>query len=431
MTDRSSMRRVLQVAWREFRHTALTKGFIIGTVVLPVLMMVLIPLFSSLVQSEPEPLKGTIAVIDASGRLPASLDRGLHAASPAKERGRDDPFSGEIQAEVKIEAVTDPAREPGLRDDLAADRLAALVLVQPATTDGGPAVELLVPSSSRPMHTRWLERRVHEAQVRTRVEQAGQDYDRVQALLDVPRVRASRLSPDGAQAKDMSELRMLVPVAFMGLLWIAVFTSAQYLLTSTIEEKSSRVMEVLLSAVSPMELLGGKLLGQSLVSAVVLIMYGGLAIAGLGALAMLDVVKVSHLLWIALWFPLAYLMVAAIMAGIGSAVNDLHEAQSLLAPAMVAMVLPLILWLPISHNPNGAVAIAFSFIPPASPFVNVMRITTSSEPVPLWQSLLALVVAAGCVMALVWAGSRVFRVGVLMQGKTPTPRELLRWIRAR
>ena len=180
-----------------------------------------------------------------------------------------------------------------------------------------------------------------------------------------------------------------------------------------------------------MELLGGKLLGQSLVSAVVLIMYGGLAVAGLGALAMLDVVKVSHLLWIALWFPLAYLMVAAIMAGIGSAVNDLHEAQSLLAPAMVAMVLPLILWLPISHNPNGAVAIAFSFIPPASPFVNVMRITTSSEPVPLWQSLLALVVAAGCVMALVWAGSRVFRVGVLMQGKTPTPRELLRWIRAR
>ena len=123
MTDRSSMRRVLQVAWREFRHTALTKGFIIGTVVLPVLMMVLIPLFSSLVQSEPEPLKGTIAVIDASGRLPVSLDRGLHAASPAKERGRDDPFSGEIQAEVKIEAVTDAAREPGLRDDLAADRL--------------------------------------------------------------------------------------------------------------------------------------------------------------------------------------------------------------------------------------------------------------------------------------------------------------------
>jgi ABC-type Na+ efflux pump permease subunit len=384
-----------------------------------------------MLRSEPPKLEGTIAVIDASGHLVAALERGLQAGGAPPEHGRDDPFGGEIKAEVRFDRVPDPAREQALREDLAADRLAALVLVQPSTADGAPAVELLVPSSSRPLHTRWLERQVHQAVVRTRVEQAGQDYDRVLTLLDVPRVRASRLSPGGVQAKDMSELRMMVPVGFMLLLWIAVFTSAQYLLTSTIEEKSSRVMEVLLSAVSPAELLGGKLLGQSLVSAVVLVMYGGLAVAGLGALAMMDVVKLSHLLWIAAWFPLAYLMVAAIMAGVGSAVNDLHEAQSLLAPAMVAMVLPLILWLPISHNPNGAVAVAFSFIPPASPFVNVMRITTSSEPVPLWESLLALAVAAGCVLALVWAGSRVFRVGVLMQGKTPSPRELLRWIRAR
>ena len=110
---------------------------------------------------------------------------------------------------------------------------------------------------------------------------------------------------------------------------------------------------------------------------------------------------------------------------------ELHEAQSLVAPAMVALVLPLVLWLPISENPNGPVAIAFSFIPPASPFVNVLRITASSEPVPLWESLLAFAVGCGSVLAMLWAGARVFRVGVLMQGKTPTPRELLRWIRAR
>jgi ABC-2 type transport system permease protein len=91
-------------------------------------------------------------------------------------------------------------------------------------------------------------------------------------------------------------------------------------------------------------------------------------------------------------------------------------------------MVPLMLWLPIVENPNGALAVAFSFIPPASPFVNVLRLTAANEPVPMWQSLLAVLVAIASVAALLWAGARIFRVGVLMQGKTPTPRELLRWI---
>ena len=210
-----------------------------------------------------------------------------------------------------------------------------------------------------------------------------------------------------------------------------MFSSANYLLTSTIEEKSSRVMEVLLSAVSPMELLAGKMLGQAAVSAVVLVMYGSVALAGLGAMAMMDVVPLAHLLWVVAWFPIAYLMVAAVMAGIGSAVSDLREAQSLVGPAMIALMVPLILWMPIVENPNGPLAVAFSFIPPASPFVNILRLTAANEPIPLWQSLLALAVAIGCVLALVWAGARIFRVGVLMQGKTPSPRELIRWIGTR
>jgi ABC-2 type transport system permease protein len=267
--------------------------------------------------------------------------------------------------------------------------------------------------------------------VRARVTGAGQDFDRLRTLMRSDRVQTSRVSPEGQVAHEFTELRMLVPMGFMMLLWIAVFTSANYLLTTTIEEKSSRVMEVLLSAVSPMELLTGKLLGQACVSAIMLLMYGAAGLGGLGAVAMLDVVPLSHIAWFAIWFPLAYFMVAAIMAGIGSAVSDLREAQSLVGPAMIALMVPLILWMPIVEYPNGALAVAFSFIPPASPFVMVLRLTAANEPIPVWQSILALVVATGSVAALVWAGARIFRVGVLMQGKTPTPRELLRWIRTR
>ena len=419
------MRRIGTVAWREFRHTALTKAFIIGAVVLPLVMFAVIPLVPMLTKSTPKPLTGRVVVIDPQGGVAAAFETAL-LSKDAAPRDREDPFGGTVDVQVKVERIADAGRETELRKEVGDGVLAALVVV--ARDDKGEKAEVLVPSASSPKHTRRLESAAREAVVRARVAGAGENYDRLRELMRSERVDTSRISPKGEAARESTELRMLVPAGFMFLLWIAVFTSANYLLTSTIEEKSNRVMEVLLSAVSPMELLCGKLVGQAAVSTVMLAMYGGVALSGLGAVAMLDVVPPSHIVWLVVWFPIAYFMVAAIMASIGSAVSDLREAQSLVGPAMLALMVPLMLWLPIVENPNGALAVAFSFIPPASPFVNVLRLTAANEPVPLLQSILAVLVGIASVAALLWAGARIFRVGVLMQGKTPTPRELLRWI---
>ena len=419
------MRRIGTVAWREFRHTALTKAFIIGAVVLPLVMFAVIPLVPMLTKSTPKPLTGRVVVIDPQGGVAAAFETAL-LSKDAAPRDREDPFGGTVDVQVKVERIADPGRETELRKEVGDGALAALVVV--ARDDKGEKAEVLVPSASSPKHTRRLESAAREAVVRARVAGAGENYDRLRELMRSERVDTSRISPKGDAARESTELRMLVPAGFMFLLWIAVFTSANYLLTSTIEEKSNRVMEVLLSAVSPMELLCGKLVGQAAVSTVMLAMYGGVALSGLGAVAMLDVVPPSHIVWLVVWFPIAYFMVAAIMASVGSAVSDLREAQSLVGPAMLALMVPLMLWLPIVENPNGPLAVAFSFIPPASPFVNVLRLTAANEPVPLLQSILAVLVGIASVAALLWAGARIFRVGVLMQGKTPTPRELLRWI---
>ncbi len=425
MTEGSTMRRIGTVAWREFRHTALTKAFIIGAVVLPLVMFAVIPLVPMLTKSTPKPLTGRVVVIDPQGGVAAAFETAL-LSKEAAPRDREDPFGGTVDVQVKVERIADAGRETELRKEVGDGALAALVVV--ARDDKGEKAEVLVPSASSPKHTRRLESAAREAVVRARVAGAGENYDRLRELMRSERVDTSRISPKGDAARESTELRMLVPAGFMFLLWIAVFTSANYLLTSTIEEKSNRVMEVLLSAVSPMELLCGKLVGQAAVSTVMLAMYGGVALSGLGAVAMLDVVPPSHIVWLVVWFPIAYFMVAAIMASIGSAVSDLREAQSLVGPAMFVLMVPLMLWWPIVENPNGALAVAFSFIPPASPFVNVLRLTAANEPVPLLQSILAVLVGIASVAALLWAGARIFRVGVLMQGKTPTPRELLRWI---
>ena len=218
-------------------------------------------------------------------------------------------------------------------------------------------------------------------------------------------------------------------MAFMMLIWIATFTSGNYLLTTTIEEKSNKVMEVLLSAISPMQLLAGKILGQAGVSAVILCMYGSAALAGLVTFALLDLIPFSHLLMFVIFFVIAYFMIATIMAAVGSAVSELRDAQSLMGPVMLILIIPLALWPVLSEHPNGMIATISSFTPPLLPFVMILRVTASTEPVALWQIVLSIGIGFGSVIVMVWMCARIFRIGILMQGKPPNIIQLVKWIR--
>jgi len=430
MSERGATRRIRAIAWREFRYTALTKGFLIGAIILPGIMFAAIPLLPMLMSSKSAPLIGRVVVIDPTNSLAQSLEMSLPmSAQKSLENQDNSSISEPFKVELTVENISDTARVEEFRAQLKESSLRALIIVTPSAD--GPAAELLVPSGASPRHTTILESALREAVTRARVTQANENYDRLSKLMGRSAIETRRVSPEGNESKENAQLRMLVPAGFMFLLWIAVFTSGNYLLTSTIEEKSSRVMEVLLSAASPIELLTGKLVGQAGVAGVMLLMYGGVGLAGLGAAAMLDVVPLQHLLWMLVWFPLAYFTVAAIMVSIGSAVSDLREAQSLIGPAMLALTIPLMLWLPIVESPNGMLATISSFVPPAAPFVMILRLTAANEPVPMWQALLAVFVNVLTVAAILWSGARIFRVGVLMQGKPPSPMELLRWIKAR
>jgi ABC-type Na+ efflux pump permease subunit len=223
--------------------------------------------------------------------------------------------------------------------------------------------------------------------------------------------------------------RVLTPLAFMLLLWTSTMLTGQYLLTSTIEEKSNRVMEVLLSAVSPMELLTGKILGQCGVGLVVIALYGGVGVATASNLGYAHLVPADKLAYLVLYFLIAYFMVASAMAAVGAAVNELREAQALMGPMSLVFMIPFFAWFFISEHPNSTFALVLSFIPPLTPFTMILRLT-SAESVPLWQVPATAVVGCLGVYASVWAAARIFRVGLLMTGKAPTPRELWKWIRA-
>jgi ABC-type Na+ efflux pump permease subunit len=339
--------------------------------------------------------------------------------------------------DVKVESVQDATRVDELRAKVQDGSLLGLAIVSPELLNANPkdaegkdlTYTLIVPTRSAPRLTGMLEKSIAKGIVKARVQRVGTDYTSLKALLALPETSVRRMSIEGAEADENALAKMLLPMGFMMLLWVATFASGQYLLTTTIEEKASKVMEVLLSAVSPMELLCGKIIGYAMVSAVMLGMYGALGIAGLSAAAMGDLVSPGMLILMLVYFVMAYAFVSTMMASVGSAVNDLREAQSLVTPAMLILMLPIMLWLPISEQPNGWIATISSFIPPAIPFIMVLRVTASNEQIDTWQVVLSLVWGFAWVGAFIWGGAKIFRVGVLMQGKPPSPRELLKWIR--
>jgi ABC-type Na+ efflux pump permease subunit len=438
--------KVLLIAWREFKHTALTRAFIIGAVFTPVAIFAVMLLMPLLLKTTIPPLNGKFAVVDPTGAWTPAIKFELqpdqlnnHAAGIMEriKRGSADPLPApNISVDIQVEQFNQSADIDELKEKVRDGEFLALASINPAALSRDFAVtqnnyELYVPTNTVPKHTELLQNICADAVVRARVQGAGMNLESARSIVQKPQALTRRLSPAGGEAPESTEWRIFIPMGFMMLLWIATFTSGNYLLTTTIEEKSNKVMEVLLSAVSPFQLMSGKILGQAAVSFLMLAMYGGLGIASMIALAKMDLIPTLHLVYLTLYFFMAFFMIASIMAGVGSAVSELREAQSLITPAMMLLMVPLLLWFPIINDPNGVLATITSFIPPLIPFVMILRVTSASEPVPFWQIIATLVAGYSWMMVMIWMCAKIFRVGVLMTGKPPTPIELLRWLRYR
>ena len=263
--------------------------------------------------------------------------------------------------------------------------------------------------------------------VEARVRAAGLDRERIEELTHVARIRSTTVTEAG-EAQIHEDLQVLIPMGFMILLLVSVFTGGQYLMTTTIEEKSSRVVEVLLSAVSPMQLMSGKIIGQMVVGLLIIGLYAGMGISALVSFALQGLLDPSLLFYLILFYLIAYFVIGSAMAAIGAAVNEPREAQSFMMPIMIIMMIPWILWMPISRDPNTLFATLTSFLPPINTFVMLLRMTSSTPP-PMWQVWLSILIGVASVYGALWFAAKIFRVGLLLHGKPPSFATLVRWVR--
>ena len=268
---------------------------------------------------------------------------------------------------------------------------------------------------------------LQEGIVNARVRAQGLDRARVEGLVKVSRGRTITVTRDNERS-TVRGINQLLPVAFVVLMFMGVMTGGQSLLTSTVEEKSSRVMEILLSALSPMELLAGKMIGQLGVSLIALGLYVFMGLALLVSFALLGLLNAWLILYLIIFFLLSYLTYGGLMVSVGAVVNDMREAQSLMMPLMLLFTFPFWVWFPISMNPNSPFSTAISFLPPMNAFAMLIRLTSTAPP-PWWQVWLSIAIGIAGVGAALWFASKVFKIGLLMYGKPPNFATLIRWAR--
>lgn len=254
----------------------------------------------------------------------------------------------------------------------------------------------------------------------------------------LPVVSLNPKKAEGREAVSFADVIMQwTPVGFVYLMWISIFSVAQMLLNNTIEEKSNRIIEVLLSSVTSGELMAGKLLGIAGIGLTMLLSWIAAFVAVLTwkagpeaewASQLLTVITTSGLLpTFILYFVLGYLLYAGIFLSIGSICNTLKEAQNFMGTVMLIMIVPLITMMFIPKDPHGTLATVLSWIPLYTPFVMMNR--AAADP-PLFDLVGTLVLMLVSTAAVLWMSGKIFRIGILRTGQPPKLLELVRWLRS-
>ena len=269
----------------------------------------------------------------------------------------------------------------------------------------------------------------------------GVDFTTVREV-EATQVRIGSFDPAKAAGTETvstaDRIASNVPVAFVYLLWMSIFTVMQMLLNNTIEEKSNRIAEVLLSSVTPNEIMMGKLLG---IAGIGLTMVGAwlatVFIAaqlyhGPGAQVIapaVDAVASSGLIPVfLLCFLLGYLIYAGLFLSIGALCNDMKEAQQVQGPMMLIMMVPLFTMVFVNRDPHGTLATILTWIPIYTPFTMMNR--AAANP-PLMELVGATLLMIATAVLLLWSAGRIFRMAMLRTGNRPKLAQVVQWIRGR
>lgn len=441
------MRKLWAVLKREYRETVRKPSFLIMTVLAPFLLaaLMLVPaLLAARGMGERR-----VAVLDGTGRLGAVADElrkevgPLSSLARSGRGGRTGGPVGRIVPEYVDLAGADLKNEVGpYLDRLAKDgvpkelRLDGVLLI-PSDAVSTPMARLSYFSRSAAdlLAQERLGRVVNRALQRDKLAAIGMPPSEVDLLLNPLPVHSVQVTKSG-QERTGGEGNVLVALLFLTLLFVPSLVYGQEVMRGVIQEKTDRVVEILVSSMTPMELLSGKILGMAAIGLTQISVWlamgiglagAGLSQAGAAGVDLSSVLRPSIAVWFVVFFLLSYLVTVGVYAAGGAIVSSEKEAQQVLTPVMFVFLVPWLLLMPILTNPDATLSVVLSLVPIYTPMTMFLRILVS-EP-PAWQVALSLLLSVASIAFLLKATSKIFRAGLLATGKRPTIPELWRWLK--
>jgi ABC-2 type transport system permease protein len=434
------MRKFLAVLKREYIQRVRAKMFIVSTILLPVVMSLfgIVPAFIVSINAG-GPMR--IAVVDQTGKM---YDR-LQVALGSDERDVKETQLNRRGPDI-AERTFQLEQIPSIGPDASAERAKLEARVRAKELDGylilppdflqtGKA-EFFNNSPGDFLSGRPLDSALNRAVREQRLVEAKVDTGTRQALFQPVDVQSVHVGAPGEKlVSDSSRFVLVFAVGFI--MYLAILMYGQIILGAVIEEKETRIAEILFSSVKPFQLMMGKLVGVSLVALTQLIIWGtafaAFALYGVNLLASrglkmgIPSIPFTHYVYFALFFLLGYFIYATIYALVGSMVTTTQEGGQLAMPIILILVVSFYLFLPVSRSPDSSFSFWVSMIPFSAPVAMLVRIVTQTP--PFWQIALSLLIGFGTVVLIMWVASRIYRVGMLMYGKRASIPEALRWAR--
>ena len=443
------MAKLWAVIRREYLERVATKSFLIGTLVAPILFSAMLFLPAVMARrAQPSARASDIVVLDATGA--DGVGQRVADAVRAAVQGR--AASAPAPA-VRVVAAGDVAAAESLAAaDVRARRHQGYLLLDAASLRGDSA-RYAGRNASSPADMERVRSAVRGAMMAERLRGAGVNPVLVDSITERRLVLSTeRLTERGRGGSGAGNMMAAVMMAF--LLYTAMILYGQMVLRGVLEEKTTRVAEVVISSVKPETLLAGKILGVGavgltqmaiwlvsisylggLIGGALLKTRGGTDMTALRDAGAADLMTSSMagfnlgvLGLIIVFFILGYVFYSSLYAAAGAMVNSEQEAQQALTPVMLFVIASALLIQPVLLNPSSSLARAASIVPFSAPIIMPLRMSLVAVP-PLDIALSVLGLLLACAAA-VWLAARIYRVGMLMYGKKPTLGELARWVRA-
>ncbi|MEA3287444.1 MAG: ABC transporter permease [Candidatus Marinimicrobia bacterium] len=407
----------LDIAWFEYCRRIRSKWFIISTFGMPILILGISLVTGYMTEAGSGIESKHFGLIDETARYGKALTEALDQ----RYVDLDTPLLDIAVSQGQFLEMQDQF------DILVNERALDGYFVIPADFDIDPKIHLYSRSSSTVRLTEVIEAELKDILISERAESLHLSPTELAILFFDVNVEHYELGSTDKRDTDELIADYIAPFIFMFLLFLGIFTGGQLLLRAILEERSSRVIEVLLSTVSYNDLMGGKILGLGLLGLTQSAIYLTVGILAGNYYGLSLVTPIIGLLYF-VYFILGYLLYAGIYIGVGALFDSEQEAQQAIQIITFIAVIPMVLWTLVIENPNSTLVNALCYLPPVTPFFMMIKIAVGET--TIIQTILTIALMIISVYGSIRLAAKIFRTGILLYGKKISLPEIIRWIRA-